>query len=189
MLAVGVVASFPVVTGRYSWTDWLGQAGLLADGIRTSRGVIVTAKDGHMCRSLLERQIDDFFFDNGIEHEIEPFIPSIRKSISMDIALTGGSRMAPSSRLSFHQQPGLHGQGRAQNQSRVASPNSYRDCYGDDLQDLLTIFAKWLPPESDRPQRVELPERPVRAIRRTKPDPEADGRVECEQLESTFRSA
>jgi hypothetical protein len=36
----------------YSWTDWLGEAGLLADGIRSSRGVTVMAKDGHICRSL-----------------------------------------------------------------------------------------------------------------------------------------
>jgi hypothetical protein len=56
----------------YSWTDWLGRAGLLADGIRTSRGVTAMAKDGHLCRSLLERQIDDFFFGHGIAHHPEP---------------------------------------------------------------------------------------------------------------------
>lgn len=59
----------------YSWTDWLAKAGLLTNGFRTSRGVTVTAKDGHICRSLLERQIDDFFYDNGIEHEVEPHYP------------------------------------------------------------------------------------------------------------------
>jgi hypothetical protein len=56
----------------YAWTDWLARAGLLTEGFRTSRGVTVMAKDGHICRSLLERQIDDFFYDNGIEHETEP---------------------------------------------------------------------------------------------------------------------
>lgn len=59
----------------YSWTDWLGQAGLLTDGIRTSRGVAVMAKDGHLCRSLLERQIDDFFFEHDIPHHPEPHYP------------------------------------------------------------------------------------------------------------------
>ena len=59
----------------YAWTDWLAQADLLTDGFRTSRGVTVMAKDGHVCRSLLERQIDDFFYDHGIEHETEPHYP------------------------------------------------------------------------------------------------------------------
>jgi hypothetical protein len=59
----------------YAWTDWLAQAGLLTDGVRTGRGVTVIAKDGHLCRSLLERQVDDFFHDHGIAHEPEPHYP------------------------------------------------------------------------------------------------------------------
>jgi hypothetical protein len=59
----------------YAWTDWLAQAGLLTDGVRTGRGVTAIAKDGHLCRSLLERQVDDFLHDNGIEHEPEPYYP------------------------------------------------------------------------------------------------------------------
>jgi hypothetical protein len=30
------------------------------------------AKDGHICRCLLERQMDIFLYDNRIEHETEP---------------------------------------------------------------------------------------------------------------------
>ncbi len=59
----------------YAWTDWLAQAGLLTDGVRTGRGVTVIAKDGHLCRSLLERQVDDFFHDQGIAHDPEPNYP------------------------------------------------------------------------------------------------------------------
>lgn len=59
----------------YSWTDWLAKADLLTNGLRTGRGVTVMAKDGHLCRSLLERQIDDFFYENGIEHVTEPAYP------------------------------------------------------------------------------------------------------------------
>lgn len=59
----------------YSWTEWLAKAGLLADGVRRSRGTVVTAKDGHLCRSMLERVIDDFLSDHGIAHELEPMYP------------------------------------------------------------------------------------------------------------------
>lgn len=59
----------------YAWTDWLARAGLLVDGERRSRGVTVVAKDGHLCRSMFEKQIDDFFHDSGIAHEPEPHYP------------------------------------------------------------------------------------------------------------------
>ncbi|UXA15809.1 hypothetical protein KXD97_32680 (plasmid) [Mycobacterium sp. SMC-8] len=59
----------------YAWTDWLSQAQLLTDGVRTGRGVTVVAKDGHLCRSLLERQVDDFFHDHEVAHEPEPHYP------------------------------------------------------------------------------------------------------------------
>jgi hypothetical protein len=161
----------------YSWTDWLGKAGLLADGIRTSRGVIVTAKDGHLCRSLLERQIDDFFFDNGIEHEIEPFYP-----FDPDVNLDGYRadwRLADGTfveALGFTSNPVY--MAKAERKISLAARHQIPvvTVTEDDLRDLLTIFAKWLPPESDRPQRVDLPQRPVRAIRRDRSDPEADGR-------------
>lgn len=53
----------------------LSQAQLLTDGVRTGRGVTVVAKDGHLCRSLLERQVDDFFHDHKVAHEPEPHYP------------------------------------------------------------------------------------------------------------------
>lgn len=59
----------------YSWSEWLQEAGLLSDGLRTSRGTLTVAKDGHLCRSLLERHIDDFFHKNGIGHLPEPRYP------------------------------------------------------------------------------------------------------------------
>lgn len=58
-----------------SWIKWLSQANLLTDGVRHSRGVITMARDGHLCRSLLERQIDDWFTAHRIEHEYEPAYP------------------------------------------------------------------------------------------------------------------
>jgi hypothetical protein len=58
-----------------AWTDWLAVAGLLTEGVRRSRGITVMAKDGHLCRSLLERQVDDYLYDHGIDHEVEPDYP------------------------------------------------------------------------------------------------------------------
>ena len=162
----------------YSWTDWLGKAGLLADGIRTSRGVIVTAKDGHLCRSLLERQIDDFFFDNGIEHEIEPFYPFDPEvnlgGYRADWRLADGTFVEA---LGFTSNPVY--MAKAERKISLAARHQIpvMTVTEDNLRDLLTIFAKWLPPESDRSQRVDLPHRPVRAMRRGRPDPEADGPV------------
>ncbi|WP_404385284.1 hypothetical protein LL946_04735 [Knoellia locipacati] len=60
---------------QWSWTDWLKQAGLLANGWRPSFGVHSTATDGHPCRSMLERHIDDWLFQRGIAHEVEPSYP------------------------------------------------------------------------------------------------------------------
>lgn len=37
-----------------------------------------------------------------------------------------------------------------------------------DLPSLLSIFAKWLPPEGDRPQNTDLPPRPAKAAQKEK---------------------
>jgi hypothetical protein len=58
-----------------TWTEVLQQLGLLGDSYRLSRGVISKAQDGHPCRSLLERAIDDFMFTAGIAHTVEPIYP------------------------------------------------------------------------------------------------------------------
>ncbi|MEU7845906.1 hypothetical protein AB0B69_00700 [Micromonospora parva] len=57
------------------WADWLKRAGLLGDGVQLARGTVTVASDGHLCRSLLERHIDDFLTVNGIAHEVEPYWP------------------------------------------------------------------------------------------------------------------
>ncbi|SIR97079.1 hypothetical protein SAMN05444858_13228 [Micromonospora avicenniae] len=57
------------------WADWLKRAGLLGDGVQTARGTVTVASDGHLCRSLLERHVDDFLTANGIAHEVEPYWP------------------------------------------------------------------------------------------------------------------
>lgn len=58
-----------------SWMEWLQLAGHLADGTRGARGTASIASDGHSCRSLFERSIDDFLSRTGIAHEVEPHYP------------------------------------------------------------------------------------------------------------------
>lgn len=61
--------------GPRTWTQWLATAGLLADGQRLARGTASIATDGHLCRSLLERHVDDFLHHHGIAHTTEPSYP------------------------------------------------------------------------------------------------------------------
>ncbi|WP_335932756.1 hypothetical protein [Streptomyces sp. PTD5-9] len=58
-----------------SWAQWLQLAGVLDDGVRRARGTLTVATDGHLCRSMLERHIDDFFHHWRVEHEPEPHYP------------------------------------------------------------------------------------------------------------------
>lgn len=160
----------------YSWTDWLGEAGLLTDGIRSSRGVTVMAKDGHICRSLLERQIDDFFFDHGIEHETEPHYPFDaeinRDGYRADWRLADGTYVEA---LGFTKNPVY--MAKAQRKISLATQHQIPvvTVTESDLPNLLNIFAKWLAPEGNRPQNVDLPPRPAKSAQRGGSSPGANG--------------
>ena len=126
------------------------------------------AKDGHICRSLLERQIDDFFFDNGIQHETEPhypFDPDINPDgYRADWRLADGTYVEA---LGFTTNPVY--MAKAERKISLAAWHQIPvlTVTESELPNLLNIFAKWLPPNSDRPQYVDLPPRPARAARRS----------------------
>lgn len=61
--------------GPWTWRQRLVDFGITPDGTRPSWGTYSRATDGHWCRSLLERQIDDFFNHRGIPHDTEPHYP------------------------------------------------------------------------------------------------------------------
>jgi len=63
-----------VLSARY-WLNALQKAGLVGEAWRPSRGTWCFAEDGHRCRSLLEKSIDDWFTKNGLQHECEPTWP------------------------------------------------------------------------------------------------------------------
>jgi hypothetical protein len=59
-----------------SWLRSLELAGVLEGGYRkTSRGIQVIAKDGHICLSLGEKVVDDWLSARGVLHEKEPKYP------------------------------------------------------------------------------------------------------------------
>lgn len=60
---------------EHAWVDWLASAGVLGDGWRPSMGYITVASDGHACRSVFERYVDDFLSSAGVPHLPEPAYP------------------------------------------------------------------------------------------------------------------
>ncbi len=55
----------------------LVKAGVLPEGSKKMViGTMVLAKDGHLCLSMVEKQIDDFLFESGIKHDKEVHYPS-----------------------------------------------------------------------------------------------------------------
>jgi len=154
----------------YAWTDWLGQAGLLSDGVRTSRGIVVMAKDGHLCRSLLERQIDDFFCDHGIAHEAEPHYPFDAEhnvhGFRADWKLSDGTFVEA---LGFPKNTEY--MAKAERKLKLAALNDIPvvTVMYEDIPRLSLIFDKWLPSEGERMPSVELPPRPSWSPKKKKP--------------------
>jgi hypothetical protein len=58
-----------------TWLSVLQAADLVGDAWRPARGTYCLAADGHLCRSLAERTVDDFLTARGIAHVPEPAYP------------------------------------------------------------------------------------------------------------------
>jgi hypothetical protein len=59
-----------------NWLSILCEAGILEEPVlKAGMGYQCIAKDGHICLSLTEKIIDDYFSDNQILHEKEPLYP------------------------------------------------------------------------------------------------------------------
>jgi hypothetical protein len=70
-----MILRIAIIRRRLPWTHILIAAGLADDGVRLSRGTVLKAVDGHLCLSMQEKAVDDFFHQNGIDHEREPLYP------------------------------------------------------------------------------------------------------------------
>ena len=75
LLAMPPVETIKRVLGQQDWLGTLRAAGLIGETWRPSRGTWCHASDGHRCRSLLEKAIDDWFTANSVPHECEPRWP------------------------------------------------------------------------------------------------------------------
>jgi len=62
--------------GLWPWGKALVAAGVVDEFVKTKRGYQSEASDGYWCRSIFERQIDDFLTSRGISHEHEPPWPA-----------------------------------------------------------------------------------------------------------------
>lgn len=58
-----------------TWLAVLQAADLVGDAWRPARGTYCLAADGHLCRSLAERTVDDFLTARSIPHVPEPAYP------------------------------------------------------------------------------------------------------------------
>jgi hypothetical protein len=75
LMAMPPVETIKRALGQRDWLGALRAAGLVGETWRPSRGTWCHASDGHRCRSLLEKAIDDWFAANAIPHEPEPRWP------------------------------------------------------------------------------------------------------------------
>lgn len=62
--------------GLWPWGRALVAAGIVEEFVKTKRGYQSEASDGYWCRSIFERQIDDYLTHHGIRHEHEPAWPA-----------------------------------------------------------------------------------------------------------------
>jgi hypothetical protein len=68
----------PETLGCKDWFGVLQKAQLVGNAWRPAGsryGTYCRAEDGHLCRSLLEKSVDDWFASRGIGHEREPRWP------------------------------------------------------------------------------------------------------------------
>ena len=75
LICVPTASAIRELAGGVSWLNVLQLAGLVGEAWRPSRGTLCTASDGHPCRSLAERSIDDWLTNRGISHRVEPHWP------------------------------------------------------------------------------------------------------------------
>jgi hypothetical protein len=68
-------AALKITKGSGRWLTVLQASGVVGDAWRPLKGTLCFARDGHACRSLGERSLDDFMSGRGLDHEPEPCWP------------------------------------------------------------------------------------------------------------------
>ncbi|MFF0753159.1 hypothetical protein [Streptomyces sp. NPDC004267] len=129
-----------------TWTEWLRLAGVLDDGVRRSMGTVTVASDGHPCRSLFERHVDDFLHHWGVAHEPEPHYPRHPElnttGLRADWVLADGTYVEA---LGLMEQERYAQKARRKAELARASGIRLVTVTAGDLDRLPEIFAPWLP--------------------------------------------
>jgi hypothetical protein len=85
----GSVLQYKRVFG--SWNEALLRAGFFDNGLRRGvYGIVCKSRDGHLCLSRAEQEIDDILFQWGVEHWREPNYPD--SCLRADWEVLGGSK-------------------------------------------------------------------------------------------------
>jgi hypothetical protein len=148
-------AAFQPERPLHAWVKWLQLAGVLDGGLRTSRGTATIATDGHPCRSLFERHIDDFFHRWRVEHETEPAYPRDAElnttGLRADWRLADGTFVEA---LGFLDEPAYRV--KVQRKTELAMRSGIRlvTVTAGELDKLPEVFASWIPSDDGAPSRL-----------------------------------
>ncbi len=123
-----------------TWLQSLQAAGLVGDAWRPARGTYSTAADGHACRSLAERSIDDWLAAAGIAHTPEPPYPGSRRRA--DWLLDDGTFVEYAGLLDDE---GYRAKMRDKAEAAALAGIRLLVLQPEDLADLPGAFAAWLP--------------------------------------------
>lgn len=139
------------------WNLLLAEAGVVDRAQRTGRGVPSRAQDGHVCRSMFERAVDDFLYRHQISHEPEPLWPAHetlnpRGLKRADWRLADGTMVEAAGLLA---DPG-YARRMADKQALAAELTiPLLVLKPDDVRRLPLVFGRWLD-EPDRPKAARV---------------------------------
>jgi len=141
------------VSGR--WLAILQACGVVGDAWRPAMGTMCFAQDGHACRSLGERSIDDFMARSGIEHIAEPHWP-IHPTINPDGRLRADWRLRDGTLVEYVglMETASYRQRIAEKTLLAADLNQRLLVISpEDLQTLDKVFERWFTVPPPRPSR------------------------------------
>lgn len=136
------------ITGRSGrWLAVLQASGVVGDAWRPSKGTMCFATDGHACRSLGERSVDDFMSSRGLHHEPEPHWP-FHATLNPQGALRADWRLQDGTLVEYTglMETASYAEGVAK-KVRLATDTGHRLLLiaPPDLARLEDAFAPWLP--------------------------------------------
>jgi hypothetical protein len=137
-----IVAPAPVYAKAQiggTWLRILQESGLVGDAWRPGRGTYCIAADGHQCRSLAERTVDDFLSSHRVPHDPEPSYPG--SSRRADWRLSDGTLVEYAGLMS---DAGYRAKIEEKLAIAAAASVALLVLLPEDLLSLSRVFGKWL---------------------------------------------